>query len=263
MIRINLMPRAEARRQAARQRDRQIGIAIAAVVALIVLIAELMTRTELNEAEQTTDMYKTQLAELERKHKEASRLAKLRDELRAKLRTIDILERQRTGPVRVLEDLSDATPDKLWLTEMRESGGSVSLLGRGLDNQTIAAFMERLEESPYFNQVDLVETKQVEEGKAKLKEFSIRAVVAYAGAGDDEEDAGGDEAKGAAKPKAGAAGAGDDENPAEKAEQSAATGAVGGGLVENTRAAQRVAADLEGRQKARDATAQDIVEPRS
>src|SRR5690606_23128090 len=112
VIRINLMPRAEARRQAARQRDRQIGLAIAAIVALIILVGELSTRTELNEAEQKTELYRTQLAELDRKHKEATRLAKLRDELEAKLDTIAVLERQRTGPVRVLEDLSDATPDK-------------------------------------------------------------------------------------------------------------------------------------------------------
>src|SRR5690606_25538168 len=182
-------------------------LAIAAIVALIILVGELSTRTELNEAEQKTELYRTQLAELDRKHKEATRLAKLRDELEAKLDTIAVLERQRTGPVRVLEDLSDATPDKLWLTEMRESGGSLSLLGRGLDNQTIALFMQRLEESPYFNQVDLVETKQVEDGKAKLKEFSIRAVVAYAGSG--ERDDGDDEASDEGKPGAPAKGAGD------------------------------------------------------
>jgi type IV pilus assembly protein PilN len=278
VIRINLMPRAEARRQAARQRDRQIGLAIASVLALIVLISELMTRTRLNEAEHTTEMYKTQLAELERKSKEAQKLEKLRDELQAKLRTIEILERQRTGPVRVLEDLSDSTPEKLWLTEMRESGGSLSLLGRGLDNQTIAVFMEDLEESPYFNQVDLVETKQVEDGKAKLKEFSIRASVAYA-AVEEEKDAPkkereGDRGEGAA---AGADddGAGGPDGSAEQAPEQreangsgAASGATAGvpargGIIGTTQTARGVAADLEGRQDTRDAAARDIVEPRS
>jgi type IV pilus assembly protein PilN len=274
VIRINLMPRAEARRQAARQRDRQIGTVIASVLALVILISELMTRTSLNEAEHTTEMYKTQLAELDRKHKEAQKLEKLRDELRAKLRTIDVLERQRTGPVRVLEDLSDSTPEKLWITEMRESGGSLSLLGRGLDNQTIAAFMEQLEESPYFNQVDLVETKQVEEGKAKLKEFSIRAVVAYAAVEEQEDDPApdraepgegqgeGDEVAPSAAP---AEGAGEQReatgaSPAQTARTDTASGA---GIVETTRAARGVAAELEGRQDTRDAAARDIVEPRS
>jgi len=82
----------------------------------------------------------------------------------------------------VLEDLGAATPDSLWLTEMRETGGAAVLKGQGLDNQTIALFMRQLESSPYFSRVDLVETKHLEKGQAELKEFTIRAQVAYAGA---------------------------------------------------------------------------------
>lgn len=270
MIRINLMPRAEARRQAARQRDRQIGLAIACVLALIVVIAELMSRRRLNEAEYTTEMYKTQLAELDRKHKEAQRLEKMRDELRAKLKTIDVLERQRTGPVRVLEDLSDSTPEKLWLTEMRETGGSVSLLGRGLDNQTIAVFMEKLEESPYFNHVDLVETKQVEDGKAKLKEFSIRASVLYAGLlAEDEPVEDTAEAADDAKPKVkGKAKADDPEAAADDSDGKAPAGqsadaGSGNTLVGSVRAAQGAASNLEGRQDERDGAAREIAGPKS
>jgi type IV pilus assembly protein PilN len=275
VIRINLMPRAEARRQAARQRDRQIGLVIASILALVILISELMTRTRLNEAENTTEMYKTQLAELERKSKEAQKLEKMRDELSAKLRTIEVLERQRTGPVRVLEDLSDSTPEKLWLTEMRESGGTLSLLGRGLDNQTIAVFMEDLEESPFFNQVDLVETKQVEDGKAKLKEFSIRATVAYAAVDDDaEKDDKGDQG-GEQNPAAAPQGAGDGANPGpdRETDQREANGAgaaepaadapARGGVLGATQTARGVATKLEDRQDTRDAAARDIVEPRS
>ena len=64
---------------------------------------------------------------------------------------------------------------------MREAGGAAVLSGRGLDNQTVALFMRNLENSPYFANVELVETKQVEDGQAKLKEFAIRSSVIYAG----------------------------------------------------------------------------------
>lgn len=181
MIRINLMPRAEARRQAARQRDQQIGILIAVGLLAIVLGTEFYTRREANVVQREADVYQAELAELNQKHNAAIQLERRRKELEAKLSTIKVLERQRTGPVHVLDDLGSATPEKLWITEMRESGGAVTLLGRGLDNQTIALFMRNLAASPYFTNVDLVETKQIEEGAAKLKEFSIRANVVYAG----------------------------------------------------------------------------------
>ncbi len=245
MIRINLMPRAEARRQAARARERQIAVSIAVVLALVILIAELTTRRQLGEAEQTTALYQSQLAELERRHHEAQRLERRRDELRAKLRTIAILERQRTGPVRVLDDLSGSTPEKLWLTEMRESGGTATLVGRGLDNQTIAAFMRRLEQSPYFDQVDLVETKQVEAGQAKLKEFSIRARVVYAGL----------EEEGVDKP---AEQAGTDDEGGGGPSSRRAAGPLG-----NLARARHAAEAAEARDRARDEAAHGLREPRS
>lgn len=181
MIRINLMPRAEARRQAARQRDKQIAILIGVALLAIILVAEFLTRREASKVQTLSDEYQAELAQLSQKHNAAIQLERKRKELESKLSTIKVLERARSGPVHVLDDLGAATPDTLWITEMREAGGSVTLLGKGLDNQTIALFMRNLAASPYFANVDLVETKQIEEGQAKLKEFSIRANVSYAG----------------------------------------------------------------------------------
>ena len=181
MIRINLMPRAEARRQAARARDRQVAILILAALVAIIALTEFFTRRTANRVQAEADEHQAELAQLSQKHNAAIQLDRKRKELEAKVQTIKILERQRKGPVHVLDDLGAATPDTLWLTEMRESGGMVTLMGRGLDNQTIAMFMRNLSASPYFTNVDLVETKQVEEGQAKLKDFSIRANVLYGG----------------------------------------------------------------------------------
>ena len=181
MIRINLVPQDEARRQAEKQRDRQVAILVAAALLVSICLAEFFTRRTASEVQAEAEVYRTQLAQLTKKYQEKVLLERKRKELEAKLDTIDLLERQRRGPVQVLDDLGEATPDQLWLTEMREAGGAAFLSGRGLDNQTVASFMQNLERSPYFADVVLVETKQVEEGKAKLKEFSIRSRVLYAG----------------------------------------------------------------------------------
>ena len=183
MIRINLMPREEARRAATRQRDQ--GLILAALIAVVVVIlaAEVWTRGASAEARVEVDRHRLELTELDKRYQESLRTEARLRELSAKRDTIEILERQRRGPVHVLEDLGAATPDSLWLTEMRETGGAVVLKGQGLDNQTIALFMRQLDASPYFSRVDLVETKHLEKGQAELKEFTIRAQVAYAGAG--------------------------------------------------------------------------------
>ena len=189
MIRINLLPREEARRAATRQRDQRLAIGALAALLLVLLVAEFVTRSQASLAEAEMEQWRTELVELDRRHRESMQLERRRRELQAKLDTIGTLERQRQGPVHVLDDLSSATPEALWLLEMREAGGVATLKGRGLDNQTIALFMRQLETSPYFEAVDLVETRHVEEGKAELKEFSIRARVLYAGRGGSEENA--------------------------------------------------------------------------
>ena len=182
MIRINLMPREEARRAATRQRDQ--GLILVALIGLVVVIlgAEVWTRAANAEVRAEVDRNRVELTELDKRYQESLRIEAQLRELSAKRDTIEVLERQRRGPVYVLEDLGAATPDSLWLTGMRETGGAAVLKGQGLDNQTIALFMRQLESSPYFSRVDLVETKHLEKGQAELKEFTIRAQVAYAGA---------------------------------------------------------------------------------
>jgi type IV pilus assembly protein PilN len=189
MIRINLMPRDEVLRRASRRRDRTVGLSTVAVLLALVVGSELVSRRESRMVDAEASRYRAELAELNRRYQQAIVLERKRTELRTKLETIASLERQRRGPVRVLDDLGGATPDKLWLTEMRENGGSAVFLGRGLDNQTVAVFMRNLERSPYFSNVELVETRQVEDGLAKLKEFSIRTRVSYAGSAAGESDA--------------------------------------------------------------------------
>jgi len=181
VIRINLMPREEARRAATRQRDQ--GLILVALIGLVVVIlgAEVWTRAANAEVRAEVDRNRVELTELDKRYQESLRTEAQLRELSAKRDTIEVLERQRRGPVYVLEDLGAATPDSLWLTEMRETGGAAVLKGQGLDNQTIALFMRQLESSPYFSRVDLVETKHLEKGQAELKEFTIRAQVAYAG----------------------------------------------------------------------------------
>lgn len=181
MIHINLVPRETARRQAAWLRYRNYVAILLLAFATLFLGVESWTRRWANEMDVEVETYQSQLSELSRRHQEAKQLEKRRANLQVKLATIGVLERQRRGPAHALEDLADATPERLWLVEMKESGGNASIVGKGLDNQTIAEFMRRLASSEYFSNVDLVEAKQIEEGQAKLKQFTISARVDYSG----------------------------------------------------------------------------------
>jgi type IV pilus assembly protein PilN len=59
--------------------------------------------------------------------------------LDSKLKVIADLGRKRVGPVGVMSDLSKATPDRVWLTDFSEAGGSATITGQAIDNQIVAS----------------------------------------------------------------------------------------------------------------------------
>jgi type IV pilus assembly protein PilN len=131
-----------------------------------------------------------EVAKLEQQAKEVKELDRKRIDLKAKLTVIEDLKRKRVGPVRIMEDLSSSTPEKLWLLDFNDVAGNATITGMALDNQTIAEFMRHLQQSKYFYDVDLVETSQAEQQRpgsasanAGLKKFIVKARLDYLGAG--------------------------------------------------------------------------------
>jgi len=207
MIRVNLLPLKEAQRAMGRRRQASLAILSVAVALLVMLIPYLMQGRTLGALDREIAQLNTDIAKLNAQAAEVRDLEKKRVELKAKLRVIDDLKQKRVGPAHILEDLSGAAPDKLWLVDSSESGGQATITGMALDNQTIAEFMRRLQGSKYFYEVDLVETSQSEAGGPGntgigFKKFTIRSRVDYLGTGGKAQIAAGENAPPA--PKTGA-----------------------------------------------------------
>jgi len=160
MIRINLLPLKETERAIGRRQQLSL-IALGATLALLLMIVPFLVQGrrlatingQIDELNREIQQFNTQV-------REVHELDRLRREVQAKLRIIEDLNRKRIGPSRVLDHLSAATPENLWLIEFGEFGGQATLVGLALDNETIARFMRQLQESAYFHGVDLVETSR-------------------------------------------------------------------------------------------------------
>lgn len=121
------------------------------------------------------------LATLQETTKEVKELDRKRSELNDKLLVIATLKRNKAGPVRVMDDLNMALPERAWVEEVKETLGVLRLVGKALDNQTIAVYMKDLGASDYFSAVDLVQTRQIEIKGVKLVEFTLDAKISYIG----------------------------------------------------------------------------------
>lgn len=173
MIRINLLPAEEVARAAGRRQELAAVMLVLAVGAFLLVVAHGWQRARLAGAERQLRSVRAEIAAIQGPYAEVTRIDQQKQELREKLRVIAQLEAKKVGPVRILTDLSTATPEKLWLTEYAEVNGKLKLSGLGVDEQTVADFLRKLGAVSFFRRVDLEETSQVNQDGAKMKKFVI------------------------------------------------------------------------------------------
>jgi type IV pilus assembly protein PilN len=191
MIRINLLPVREAQRALGRRNQMAVAALSIIVALLVTVVPYVLQERQLNNVDGQIDQLRNEITKFNDQTREVRDLDKKKADLLAKLKVIEDLKTKRVGPVRILEDLSAAAPEKLWLLDFNDVNAQATITGMALDNQTIAAFMRKLQSSSYFFEVDLVETSQSEPIRTIsggdtgmiFKKFIVKARLDYLGAG--------------------------------------------------------------------------------
>lgn len=158
MIRINLLT--EARAAAARKKGPALptgaklnnllligGLALGLIYVATMFLVLTANRRRLDE-------------EIGKAKEEVARLKSIIDEvkgyedkkrsLEAKIALINGLKTSQKGPVRLMDEVSKALPDLVWLTEMQVAGDQLTLKGKTLSPNAVATYLENLKKSPYF-----------------------------------------------------------------------------------------------------------------
>jgi type IV pilus assembly protein PilN len=177
MIKINLLPvRAAQKKESARQ---QISILLLAITAVLVIAFGIysVTLAKISTAQEEIGKSEQEIKRLKEKIGEIDNIKKFQAEVKKKLDILNQLRRDKTGPATRLAKLSDAVPDKLWLTKYAESGGNVLLAGVAFNEELIAAFMRNLQASNAFTNVELLVSEQLEIGGIKAKKFEISCTM--------------------------------------------------------------------------------------
>lgn len=155
------------------ERDQQIGAAQHEVDQLQAVLREV-------------EDYKTKKAELERK-----------------IKLINDLKLNQRGPVRVMDDISRALPELLWLDSMKMAPGTIELDGRAFNTNAVANFIENLDKMPEFEEPTL---KDIQEQTGGIYKYQVNFNYNFAPLAGQAANAAGPAPKGPA-PKAAAQGA--------------------------------------------------------
>lgn len=177
MIRINLLPVREARRKAG-VRQQMMVLAAALIGAVVVSIGvHSWVLGSISSAKGRVAALEKQLEKYKPQQQQVEAFKKKKAEIEQKLAVIADLERQRSGPVHIMDELSSHIPERVWLTTVAADRGKVSLGGMSLDNELVALFLTALSDSPYFANVELESTELKLVESLKLNTFSIRAAL--------------------------------------------------------------------------------------
>jgi type IV pilus assembly protein PilN len=159
MVRINLLPPEERidRNKAALDRIKDnihYLVVMTAVLGFAIFgsIQEMSVRSvqeEITDLEAESNAIWPQLVKVQKLEAEKTELSR-------RLNLISSLDRGRLLRVRMLDGLNRRIPEYMWISNMVESGGgSLTLEGVTFSNLVVAEFMNRLEASVLFSDVDL------------------------------------------------------------------------------------------------------------
>lgn len=176
MMEINLLPHREARRVADLRETIALLVLGLVVLSGTIFFANRSIQSDLAQSQANVAQLEADIARYKPQQALVEKFKKQKKELQDKLDVIGSLERARSGPVRVFDELAARVPERLWLTGVATKGAVIRLEGQSLDTGVVADFLRELNASPYFKNVDLDKTSggKVVEG-VRLVSFVIRA----------------------------------------------------------------------------------------
>jgi type IV pilus assembly protein PilN len=183
MIKINLLPyRAQRKKQHIVEHLIIAGLACLPVI-LGIIISFLVINFKISGLDNTIA---TTTQEIKRQQATVEKIKVFKEKKEALLKKMDIiktLQKNKSGPVHILDQLAVNLPGKLWLLGIKQTGMNLNLEGYAFDNQSISRYMVNLEKSPYFKSVDLekISTEEQKGTRAPLKKFSLKCQTTYTG----------------------------------------------------------------------------------
>lgn len=184
MIRINLLAvdRERTRRKAKFQTAQKVTIGsslILVAAALIVVWWWWSLGKASTELDQRIADAERETARLRSLIQQVAQFEQQRAQLQQRVSLIEQLRKGQSGPVHMLDQLSRALPETMWLTDLKQAGDDVTIDGRCTSLTALSDFVANLENSNYFARPVEIVDSQVEgatqERPTDLIKFTVKA----------------------------------------------------------------------------------------
>src|ERR1700747_2028118 len=177
MVRINLLPHREQKRQA---RQRQF-VSLASVLALLAIavvgLGHVVIAARIEDQNSRNKLLQSEIAKLDEQIKEIDRLRDQTQALLARKQVVETLQANRTEAVHLLDQLVRQLPDGVYLKSVKQNGARVTVVGYAQSNARVSTLMRNIENSPWLTTPELIEIRSVALDKQKVNEFTLAAQI--------------------------------------------------------------------------------------
>lgn len=165
MVKINLL--AEGKRPIISRRAKQPGLQLSGANAANMMMAALtvvgllasaiwyfVLENKIKKKDADIRVAQKEVDELKQVIAEVENFKKRRDELNRKIKVITDLKANQRGPVQIMDEVSRALPELIWLANMDVAPKAINLRGTALNMSAVANFIENLDRvEPFFEPV--------------------------------------------------------------------------------------------------------------
>ena len=147
MIRLNLLPHREQKRQARRRQFVSLAIGLAILGAAIVALGHVWLSNQTDNQNSRNALLKAETAKLDEQIKEIDKLREQTLALLARKQVVETLQTNRTEAVHLVDQIVRQLPDGIYLRSVRQTDTRVTLVGYAQSNARVSTLMRNIESS--------------------------------------------------------------------------------------------------------------------
>jgi len=145
---------------------------------LVVGVQWWVESSRLKEQEEKNRLAQQEVTRLEAVLKEVADFEDKKAKLQKKVDLINSLKASQRGPVRLMDEVSNALPDLLWLETMELKGNLIAIDGKALNPPAVANFFTNLKLVQAFQEPKLTILSAATSGSANLYNYQLSFVFA-------------------------------------------------------------------------------------
>lgn len=183
MIRINLLPHRERKRDALRRQIAILAGMAAALGIVIIIMVHIAIDSAISYQNMRNEYLKQQIAILDHQIEDIRKLKEQTRALLSRKRVVEKLQDNRSETVHLLDQLAKRVPEGIYLKSLHEETQGkltkIHLTGYAQSNARVSTLMRSLDDSQWMSSPSLVEIHSVTVNNQRLSDFSLYVTLVH------------------------------------------------------------------------------------